>query len=100
MCRILSWRILWTTMIVRIAPDAPPQSALIKTKMTIVDRAVHDRPTMPAGKTLLHYFTKIACLGGYLARAQPPTRQYRDVCGWSRLMDIRRGAELMQPKCG
>ena len=44
---------------------------------------------------------KIACLGGYLARARdrPPgkTVMWR---GWSRLMDIMLGAELMQPKCG
>jgi hypothetical protein len=44
---------------------------------------------------------KIACLGGYLARAhdRPPgnTVKWR---GWSRLMDIMLGAELVQPNCG
>lgn len=98
---ILSWRVFWTTMIARTAPDAPPQSALTEAEMTVIDRAVRDRPTIPAAKTLSHYLLKLACLGGYLARARdrPPgnTVMWR---GWSRLMDIMLGADLMQPKCG
>ena len=98
---ILSWRIFWTTMVNRIAPDAPHQSALTEVEMSVIDRAVRDRPTIPTEKTLSHYLMKIACLGGYLARARdrPPgtTVMWR---GWSRLMDIVLGAELMQPKCG
>jgi hypothetical protein len=101
MCCILSWRIFWTTMIARTAPDAPPQTALTEAEMTVVDRAVRDRPTVPAEKTALHYLLKIACLGGYLARRRdrPPgnTVMWR---GWSRLMDMMLGANLMQPKCG
>jgi hypothetical protein len=98
---ILSWRIFWTTMINRIAPGAPPRSALTKAEMTVIDRAVRDRPTIPGEKTLARYLTKIACLGGYLARARDPppgnTVMWR---GWTRLMDIMLGADLMQPKCG
>lgn len=98
---ILSWRIFWTTMINRIAPGAPPRSALTEAEITVIDRAVRDRPTIPVEKTLARYLTKIACLGGYLARARDPppgnTVMWR---GWSRLMDIMLGADLMQPKCG
>jgi hypothetical protein len=98
---ILSWRIFWTTMVNRIAPDAPPQSALTEAEISVIDRAVRNRSTIPAEKTLSHYLMKVACLGGYLARARdrPPgnTVMWR---GWSRLMDIMLGAELMQPKCG
>lgn len=98
---ILGWRIFWTTMINRIAPDAPPRSALTEAEITVIDRAVRDRPTIPGGKTLSHYLTKVACLGGYLARARDPppgnTVMWR---GWSRLMDITLGADLMQPNCG
>jgi hypothetical protein len=98
---ILSWRIFWTTMINRIAPSASPRSALTEAEITVIDRAVRDRPTIPVEKTLAHYLTKIACLGGYLARARDPppgnTVMWR---GWSRLMDIMLGADLMQPKCG
>jgi hypothetical protein len=96
---ILSWRIVWTTMIARTAPEAPPQTALTKPEMTFIDRAVRDRSSIPAERTLSHYLLKIACLGGYLARARdrPPgnTVMWR---GWSRLMDIMLGADLMQPK--
>jgi hypothetical protein len=98
---ILSWRIFWTTMINRAAPDAPPRAALTEAEITAIDRVVRDRPTMPGGKTLSHYLTKIACLGGYLARARDPppgnTVMWR---GWSRLMDMMLGADLMQPRCG
>jgi len=98
---ILSWRMFWATMLNRVTPDAPPQSALTEAEITVIDRAVRDRPTIPAEKTLSHYLTKIACLGGYLARARDPppgnTVMWR---GWSRLMDIMLGADLMQPSCG
>jgi hypothetical protein len=98
---ILSWRIFWMTMVNRIAPDAPPQSALTDTEITVIDRTARDRSSIPGEKTLSYCLTKIACLGGYLARARdhPPgsTVMWR---GWSRLMDIMLGAELMQPSCG
>jgi hypothetical protein len=98
---ILSWRIFWTTMINRVAPDTPPRSALTEAEINVIDRAVRDRPTIPGEKTLAHYLTKVACLGGYLARARDPppgnTVMWR---GWSRLMDIMLGADLMQPNCG
>ncbi|MFC7478146.1 IS4 family transposase [Dankookia sp. GCM10030260] len=98
---ILSWRSFWTTMVYRIAPDAPPQSALTDAEMTVIDRAVRDRPTIPAEKSLSHYLLKIACLGGYLTRAhdRPPGNTVMRR-GWARLMDIMLGAELMQQKCG
>ena len=88
-------------MIARTAPDAPPQTALTEAEMTVIDRAVRDRPTIPAEKTLSHFILKVACLGGYLARTRdrPPgnTVMWR---GWSRLMDMMFGADLMQPNCG
>jgi hypothetical protein len=98
---ILSWRIFWTTMINRAAPAAPPGAALTEAEIALIDRAVRDRPTIPAEKTLSHYLTKIACLGGYLARARdPPPGNAVMWRGWSRLMDMVLGADLMQPKCG
>jgi hypothetical protein len=98
---ILSWRIFWTTMINRIAPDIPPRSALTEAEIAVIDRAVRDRSSIPGERTLSHYLTKVACLGGYLARARDPppgnTVMWR---GWSRLMDIMLGVDLMQPNCG
>jgi hypothetical protein len=98
---ILGWRIFWTTMINRAAPAAPPRAALTEEEITVIDRAVRDRPSIPAEKTLSHYLTKVACLGGYLARARdPPPGNTVIWRGWSRLMDMVLGADLMRPKCG
>lgn len=100
-CCILGWRIFWTTMVNRIAPTSPPSSTLTQAEITVIDRAVRDRPTIPREKILSHYLTKIACLGGYLARAHDPppgnTVMWR---GWSRLTDMMLGASLGQPRCG
>ncbi len=98
---ILGWRIFWTTMINRAAPDAPPQVPLTEAEIAVIDRAPRDRVAVPGKNTLSHYLTKVARLGGYLARARDPppgnTVMWR---GWSRLMDMTLGAGLMRPSCG
>ena len=93
---ILSWRVFWMTMINRSVPNAEPGLALTKVETRLLDQLVPDtayRP--PRGKTLSHYLTKIARLGGYLARASDPppgnTVMWR---GLSRLTDIKLGATL------
>ena len=73
---ILSWRVFWMTMLNRATPEAPPNLALTPTEIAVLDRLVHDRPKARR-RTLSHYLTKIARLGGYLARAaihRPATR--------------------------
>jgi hypothetical protein len=91
---ILSWRIFWITMLNRSAPDALPTLALEETEIDLLDHLVKDR-TLPREKTLAHYLTKLARLGGYLARANDPppgnTVMWR---GLSRLTDIRLGAMI------
>jgi hypothetical protein len=98
---ILGWRIFWTTMINRAAPDAPPQVPLTEAEIAVIDRAPRDRVAVPGKNTLSHYLTKVARLGGYLARARDPppgnTVMWR---GWSRLMDMVLGADLVRPRCG
>jgi hypothetical protein len=89
---ILSWRIFWLTMLNRSAPDAQPSLALTEAESAVLDRLVNDKS--PARrKTLSHYLTKIARLGGYLARTNDPppgnTVMWR---GMSRLTDIMLGA--------
>ena len=88
---ILSWRIFWMTMLNRSAPDALPTLALAEAEIGLLDHLVRDR-TIPRRKTLAHYLTKIARLGGYLARGNDPppgnTVLWR---GLSRLTDIRLG---------
>ena len=89
---IISWRVFWMTMLNRSAPEAPPALALTAIEVALLDRLVNDKPR-PRRKTLSHYLTKIARLGGYLARAKDPppgnTVMWR---GLSRLTDIALGA--------
>jgi hypothetical protein len=60
-------------MLNRTAPDAEPGLALTRLETTLLDRIIPDRDNHAAhGKTLTTYLTKIARLGGYLARASDP----------------------------
>lgn len=91
---ILSWRVFWMTMLNRSAPDAPPNLALTDVEIDLLDHLVKDKGQRSLRrKPLSHYLTKIACLGGYLARANDPppgnTVMWR---GLSRLTDIGLGA--------
>jgi hypothetical protein len=95
---ILSWRVFWMTMINRTAPDAEPGFALTKLETKLLDRIIPDRDDhAPHRKTLTSYLTKIAKLGGYLARASdPPPGNTVIWRGLSRLTDIKLGATLCQ----
>jgi hypothetical protein len=90
---ILSWRVFWMTMINRSAPNAGPDLALTDLETTPLDRLVPDKNPPPRKTMLPIYLTKIARLGGYLARASDPppgnTVMWRAP---SRLTDIRLGA--------
>lgn len=60
---IVSWRVLWMTMIARAAPAV----ALTSSEITILDRLVSDAGNRRAKSgTLLLYLIKLARLGGYL----------------------------------
>ncbi len=87
---ILSWRIFWITMMNRVAPTAPPSVALTPLEQQLVDRLLPDRPSRQLPKpTISRYLTKIARLGGYLARAKdPPPGNAVMWRGVSRLTDI------------
>lgn len=91
---ILSWRVFWMTMLNRSAPQALPALALTPTEIAVLDRLANDKMQAPR-KTLSHYLTKIARLGGYLARASDPppgnTVMWR---GLSRLTDIMLGTAI------
>jgi hypothetical protein len=91
---ILSWRVFWMTMLNRSAPNAPPNLALTDIEIDLLDHLVKDKGQRSIRrKPLSHYLTKIARLGGYLARANDPppgnTVMWR---GLSRLTDIGLGA--------
>ena len=89
-------------MLNRSAPDAPPTVALTDIEIDLLNRLVKDKGQRPLGrKPLSHYLTKIARLGGYLARANDPppgnTVMWR---GLSRLTDIGLGAIVGSENCG
>jgi hypothetical protein len=93
---ILGWRVLWLTMLARATPEASPSVALTDSEIVLLDRLVSDagnRRCKPS--TLSFYLTKLARLGGYLARAgDPPPGSVVVWRGLSRLTDIEIGAEL------
>jgi hypothetical protein len=93
---IISWRVLWLTMLSRTAPETPPTVALTDREIVLLDRLVGNagnRKTQSG--TLLFYLTKLARLGGYLARASdPPPGNMVVWRGLTRLTDIVLGAEL------
>ena len=93
---ILSWRVFWMTMLNRAAQDAPPKLALTEMEITLLDHLVKDNRRNSIGaKALSHYLTKIARLGGYLARASdPPPGNMVMWKGLSRLTDIELGANI------
>ncbi len=94
---ILSWRVFWMTMLNRTAPKAPAKLALTDTEISLLDALSKDKGRkQKREKTLSHYLTKIAKLGGYLARASdPPPGNMVIWKGLSRLTDIELGAKLM-----
>src|SRR5918995_1620167 len=98
---ILSWRLFWLTMVNRAAPDASPRLALTEGEVHLLDRLAGRPGNRSPPATLSSYLTRIARLGGYLARASDPppgnTVMWR---GWSRLMDIKLGAAIAGATCG
>jgi len=93
---ILSWRVLWLTMVARAMPDDAPDIALTSTEIAILDDVVADPGNRRCRKgTLAFYITKLARLGGYLARASDPPPGIVVIWrGITRLTDIELGAEI------
>ena len=93
---ILSWRIFWMTMINRCYPGSSAKLALTTLEINLLDHLViNNKDKSSKIKKLSHYLTKIAKLGGYLARASdPPPGNIVMWRGLSRLTDIELGFNL------
>ena len=93
---ILSWRVLWLTMMARAAPEEPPSIALTGAEIGILDALVADAGNRRCRKgTLAYYITKLARLGGYLARTNDPPPGIVVIWrGLARLTDIELGVEI------
>ena len=92
---ILAWRIHWLTFVNRTEPDAPATRVFTPLELRILDRLV-PKPACPPGiQPLSVYITKLAKLGGFLARkgdgSPGSTVLWR---GLARLTDIELGATL------
>ncbi|MCL4797889.1 MAG: hypothetical protein KJZ84_25220 [Bryobacteraceae bacterium] len=93
---ILSWRIFWMTMMNRVTPTASPLIALTPLVIRLLDELLRqdtrNHPEPGQKKSLAKYLTKIARLGGYLARSKdPPPGNAVMWRGLSRLTDIEIG---------
>jgi len=99
---IMGWRIFWMTLVNRSAPDASPGIALTKLEVKLLDRLVEDKDPRKSGcKTLTDYLTKVAQLGGYLARKKdPPPGNMVMWRGLARLTDIELGFILAAGNVG
>ena len=98
---ILSWRIFWMTMINRAAPSASPRLALTDDEIVLIDHLAASRKKVPRVRTLSDYLYEIARLGGYLARAHdPPPDNIVIWRGWTRLMDLKIGANAIRKTYG
>jgi hypothetical protein len=99
---ILSWRIFWMTMMNRTAPSANPEVAFTALEIKLLDRLVRDKPDANIStRSLPIYLTKLARLGGYLARANdPPPGNMVVWRGLSRLTDINLGFLLATQDVG
>jgi len=90
---ILSWRLFWMTMLNRADSRMPAGQVFSKTERQLLDHLVPNRQLdRAAGRSLPFYITKLARLGGYLARSGDPPPGNRVMWrGLSRLTDIELG---------
>ena len=99
---VLSWRIFWMTMMNRSAPDASAALAFTAIEIGLLDKLVVDKLSSNAGnRSLSIYLTKLARLGGYLARSSdPPPGNMVVWRGLSHLTDIHLGFLLATQDVG
>lgn len=99
---ILSWRIFWVTMRNRVTPGVDPSEAFTDVEIAVLDRLA-PKTSIPEflPRTLSHYTTQLAKLGGYLARkSDPPPGNVVMWRGMTRLTDIVLGIQLTQEDVG
>ena len=97
---ILGWRIFWMTMMNRVAPDLTANVVFTQTEISLLDKLVANKGKSRR-RNVSRYLTKLAMLGGYLARSNdPPPGNMVIWRGVSRLTDIALGFTLASNKCG
>jgi len=99
---IVSWRIFWMKMLQRADPDSNAAFAFTAPEIKALDRLRPDNESwVPQPKALSQYLTKLAKLGGYMARKndRPPGNMviWR---GLTRLTDIVLGMRIAREVVG
>lgn len=69
---IMSWRIHWMTMMAREEGPSGVKATFSKLEVSILDAVIPERKTKKKESSAQFYLTKVAKLGGYLARASDP----------------------------
>ena len=79
-------------MVNRTTPEAPPALAFTKLEIQLLDRLTKTPPHLAAVASVSCYLTRLARLGGYLARAHDPPPGNKVIWkGMARLTDIQIG---------
>ena len=99
---VVAWRVFWLSMVGRADPQAPPALVLTAEECRLLDRLVAAKAIVGAEEhTLASYLTKVARLGGYLARSKDPPPGFTVLWrGLGRLLDIQMGVALGRATCG
>lgn len=98
---ILGWRIFWLTMINRARPEAPPGAAFTLLEIRLLDRLTKTPPHLAAVASVSCYVTRLAQLGGFLARSRDPLPGNQVIWkGMARLTDIELGYLLAKENVG
>ena len=88
-------------MINRVQPEAPPTLVLTKLEIRLLDRLSKAPPYLAAVASASCYLSKLARLGGYLARGRDPLPGNQVIWrGMSRLTDIELGYLLAKENVG
>lgn len=99
---ILSWRIFWMTMLNRTDPHSSPSLAFTDIEIAVLEKLPSSAGVMEfLPRTLSHYLTALAKLGGYLARrGDPPPGNTVMWRGLTRLTDIVFGLQIANAVVG
>ncbi len=91
---IVSWRVFWLTMMNRETEQVPASISLTETEIRILDK-LFPRKDARKRKILSEYITKIARLGGYLARSSDPPPGNQVIWrGMRKLHEIHSGVKI------
>ena len=99
---IVGWRVFWMTMLKRVTGDVPPSTGFTAIEIDLLEKLQkRSASKFTKNKNISGYLLNLACLGGYLARANdPPPGNLVMWRGIRRLTDIQLGYLLAKETYG